>query len=151
MDLIEIENLSFAELKAKRAELVEAAKTVPPEQLAERYVQARMDAKQRDEKLAEQGRTIALFQDSLAAVQKEVQAAQAEVAKWVAREPAVQEQVRGLAEEKEELRGLLRTTREQAIRLKTEALRNHAAVAQAAKLLNDALAAQAVDQADSGG
>lgn len=59
MNLSEIENLSFADLKAKREELVKA---IGCGELAERYVQARTDAKMRDEKLSEQGKTIEALQ-----------------------------------------------------------------------------------------
>lgn len=69
MTLIEIENLSAAlgaaELKARKAELVDAAAAADAAELAARYVQARIDARMRDEKLAEQGRTIGLLQDAL--------------------------------------------------------------------------------------
>lgn len=62
MTTIEIENLSSAELKTKREELAEAIKGEAD--LAARYVQARFDAKQRDEKLAEQGKTITILQET---------------------------------------------------------------------------------------
>lgn len=65
MNLSEIENLSAADLKAKRAELSAALKAEPPDDLAERYVQARTDAKLRDDKLGEQGKTISLLQAAL--------------------------------------------------------------------------------------
>lgn len=58
MTLIEIENLSFADLKKQRAELITEAAKATAEELAARYVDARTDAKQRDEKLAEQGKRI---------------------------------------------------------------------------------------------
>jgi hypothetical protein len=50
MKLEDIENLSFAELKQQGASIVES---LGGGDLAKRYVQARTDAKQRDEKLAE--------------------------------------------------------------------------------------------------
>lgn len=65
MNLSEIENLSGAELKAKRNELVTAIWDEKPTDLAERYVQARTDATLRDEKLGQQGKTIALLQKAL--------------------------------------------------------------------------------------
>ena len=88
MTLAEIENLSFADLKAKRDELVEAAAGVPadkqPEQylhnLAARYVQARTDAKMRDEKLGEQAATIKALQDGMGALQTKAETASAAVA-----------------------------------------------------------------------
>lgn len=66
MNLSDIENLTFAELKAKKDEAIEAGKASPLDDLAARYVQARMDAKHRDEKLAEQGTTITLLQEQVA-------------------------------------------------------------------------------------
>lgn len=65
MNLVDIENMPFADLKSKRAELIEAARQSPLVELATRFVDARTDAKQRDEKLAEQGRTITSLNDSL--------------------------------------------------------------------------------------
>ncbi len=63
MKIHEIENLSAEVIKANQAELIESAKKVDSGDLAERYVQARLDSKRRDEKLAEQGVTIKLLQD----------------------------------------------------------------------------------------
>lgn len=65
MELHEIENLSAAELKERREELVAAARKAPVDQLAARYVQARTDAKLREDKLAEQGKTIMLLQQAM--------------------------------------------------------------------------------------
>lgn len=65
MELHEIENLSATEIKEQRAQLIEDAKAAPVDQLASRYMQARLDAKTRDEKLAEQGKTITLLQQAL--------------------------------------------------------------------------------------
>jgi uncharacterized coiled-coil protein SlyX len=67
MQLTEIENLSGAELKARRAELIEAAAGAEAKELAARYVQARLDAATRDAKLAEQGETITSLNAALAA------------------------------------------------------------------------------------
>lgn len=61
----DIENLSASELKQRRVELTKEMSEVAPDALASRYVQARLDAKMRDEKLAEQGTTITLLQSSL--------------------------------------------------------------------------------------
>lgn len=81
MSIHEIENLSFAELKEKRAEITEALKGIPVEELANRYLQARTDAKQRDDKLSEQGKTITALQDGLAASKQQTEVTQAEVQK----------------------------------------------------------------------
>lgn len=62
--LTEIENLSLSELKSQRDELIERAKKSDVGELAARYVKARTDAAMRDEKLAEQGKTIQALQQS---------------------------------------------------------------------------------------
>lgn len=55
MTIHDIENLSFAQLKANRKDLAASAATLPAADLAARYVQARADAKHRDERMAEMG------------------------------------------------------------------------------------------------
>jgi len=70
MTTAEIENMGVAELKQRRLELVASMKEVPAEELATRYVQARTDAKMRDEKMAEQGKTIAELHSALDASRK---------------------------------------------------------------------------------
>lgn len=74
MTTAEVENLSHADLKARKDELATALEKVPAAELAARYVQARTDAKFRDEKLAEQGQTLAALQEGMTAVK--AQAAQ---------------------------------------------------------------------------
>lgn len=170
MTLTEIENLSFAELKEKRAELIVAA--TGAEDLAARYVQARTDAKHRDEKLSEQGRTIdALTTGIEAAKEKEAQlaavieAAKAEHQSFVqseisAREAAGKEiadlnarldaAATQYATSLAELTADLNAESARANRLKAEALRNSSAITSAAKALNDALAHQQIEDADAG-
>ena len=65
MTSTDIENLSFAEIKEQRDSLVDEASKAPTDELARKYVRARMDAVQRDEKLAEQGKTITALQQAL--------------------------------------------------------------------------------------
>lgn len=77
MTIVEIENMNAAELKVKRAEAAQAVVGDP--QLAQRYVQARLDATTRDEKLAEQGATITALQNALETAKKS--AAETQV-KW---------------------------------------------------------------------
>lgn len=69
MTLADVENLTAAELKAKRSEIVKSieGEKVPVEDLITRYLQARLDAKVRDEKLAEQGKAITILQQELEA------------------------------------------------------------------------------------
>lgn len=63
MNIAEIENLSADELKTRREGLkAELAVEIEPETLALRFLQAREDAKRRDEKLSEQGKEITKLQ-----------------------------------------------------------------------------------------
>lgn len=74
MTIQDVENLSAAELKADRnkiADLLGAELTA--DSLAGRYVQARYDAKARDEKLAEQGVMITVMQDGMAAAKAQIE------------------------------------------------------------------------------
>jgi hypothetical protein len=70
MQIHEVENLPAAELKTRKAELIEA---LGGGELAQRYVQARTDAKMRDEKLAEQGGMIAALTNGNAALEEKLQ------------------------------------------------------------------------------
>lgn len=63
--LAQIENMGYAELKANAADLIAAAAKEPVEDLASRYVQARTDAKLRDERMAEMGAEIAALTTQL--------------------------------------------------------------------------------------
>lgn len=73
MNISDIENLSSAELKARRDELLAALKDAAPADVAARYLQARTDARLRDEKLAEQGATITALQSGLAAATERIE------------------------------------------------------------------------------
>lgn len=53
--LASIENLPLADLKASKALLLEEAGALPASDLAARYIQARTDAKQRDQRMGEMG------------------------------------------------------------------------------------------------
>lgn len=124
MTTTDVENLSYAKLKEQHDELVKAMQDQPPDDLARRYVQARTDAKARDEKMSEQGKTITELQLAIKALRKQCRDECEEVARQAVADRS---------------------------RLKAEALRNHAALNGAAKLLNDAIAAQRVDDADTTG
>lgn len=65
MDIHEVENMTVAELKAQKGEVLTAV--AGHAELASRYFQARLDAKIRDEKLAEQAVTLDALQTGLAA------------------------------------------------------------------------------------
>jgi hypothetical protein len=161
MEIHEIESLSFAELKERRDELTEAAKAESPDVLAVRYLKALTSAKQRDEKLGEQGRMITALQDGLEAAKHQTATAAKAVEEQVRRADALVadlESLRTSAREvaiadKAAIEALHQTVAREtarADRLKVEATRNHQAVAQAAKILADALGAQAVDAAETG-
>jgi chromosome segregation ATPase len=146
-----IENMSASELKERQSELAQFLEdTVSIPVLVGRYLHARLDAKLRDEKLAEQGEAITALQagvehwksdackmdTELGAARTEVVNLQAELERAVALQESTQE---ALAAEKA-----------RADRLKTEALRNRKALQEAAGIVNGAIHAQVVDDADTG-
>jgi len=161
MTLHNIENMSAADLKAQRPELVAAAEAADKKELAGRYVQARTDASLRDEKLAEQGETIkglqlglrsveqqnAVAEDKLAALVKQAAEQQR---KATEREAALQDQLR---ERTEAIRGLdtqLAETSERCRRLRIEAGRHAGAIASIAKISGEAVATGQIEAADGG-
>lgn len=79
MDISEIEQLSFAELKTDRSARTEDAKKVPIDVLASHFIRTLTTAKQRDEKLGEQGRTITLLQEGADAAKARIVAMDAEL------------------------------------------------------------------------
>lgn len=150
MTIHDIENKTVAELKAERAELVETAKSLPVEDLASRFVQARMDAKQRDELLGKQGTTITALQEGLSAATNQATALLERRQADHAATEAVMKQLEALKAAYNERTAELAEQTARAERLKAEAMRNHRALSQAARLLNEALAANAVGTADEG-
>lgn len=78
MKTIEVENMQAAELKERQGELAKAIDGEPD--LPERYIQARLDAKIRDEKLAEQARTLEALETGLEAAKRDIEAARELVA-----------------------------------------------------------------------
>lgn len=161
MKLYDVKNMSFADLKAKRTEIIESldapgsgTREVSFVELITAFVGALTDAKGRDEKLAEQGKTITALQDGLEASKAFTKELSAEAEELTATLKTVRETAREtiLADKTAigaAVASLAKQT-ERADRLKAEALRNHAALSGAAKLVNDALAAQAVENADMG-
>ena len=140
MTIQDIENLTFAELKASGKKIVDE---LGGNELAARYVQARTDAKQRDEKLAEQGQTIANLNAALAA-------SRAELANVKAVLSAAQDSNVSLGERVQELHALGTDAAARADRLKAEAERNFKALSTAEKALKDAMAARELDAAERG-
>ena len=125
MELTDIEGLAAAELKKRRDELVAEAAKAPVEQLAARYVQARTDATRRDEKLAEQGETIAHLQKALdaSAAREEQTAAEAETLRG-ARDAAI-ENGEANAREIAKVASALAAAREQAAKATELANKQH--------------------------
>lgn len=74
MKISEIENMDAIALKACRQAAADAEEIKTDPTLAARYVQARLDATVRDEKLAEQGRTITALQNALDAANQKQEA-----------------------------------------------------------------------------
>ena len=161
MTLADIENMTFADLKAKRAEAIDAAKKSNAADVAERYVQARADAKQRDETLASQGATITALNQGLAAATEKVNALGGQVKELAAQLEAAgmkeaemlaltanirDESAKALAD----LKAKLAAETARAERLKAMATVHHAAIAEIGKLSHNALAAQAIETADKG-
>lgn len=70
MTIYEIENLSFQELKSRRTELLEALKDAPNAELAERFLRARTDAKQRDIRAHAMGEEIAAMKNEILELKK---------------------------------------------------------------------------------
>jgi len=150
----DIENMTADELKARSAELAEALNAEPPADLAARYVQARTDAKRRDEKLAEQGKTITALRTGLDATTQKADEAMAAAQRLAERCDALAQAAEAAqvqrADETAALGAKLAAETARANRLKTEAIRNNRALTTAAKVLNDAQAEQSIDNADAG-
>lgn len=186
--IIQIENASFDELKKGRADFLASLSDSTAANLAPRFISARIDAKQRDEKLAEQGVTITELQHALAglrqreadrastvvelearlktiavdlqsriqshkkvvdaaATDREQAATDREQAASVAATKREQAAADATAERDTGIQVLLAETR-RANRLKQVAGLHHGALSAAAKLLNDALAGQLIEDAD---
>lgn len=75
MSIHEIENQTFAELKANCEANQKALANVPRGDLESRYLQSRTDAKQRDEKLSEQGVMLSELTHKVEALEASIEAA----------------------------------------------------------------------------
>lgn len=98
MTIQEIENLSLAELKQQQKELTEQLKGVGIAELAGRYLQARIDAKMRDDKLSEQGKNISLMQDGMAAAKSQIELLQSNLSDKTAELATFKQQANDLFE-----------------------------------------------------
>lgn len=161
MEIHEIENLSFAELKQRRDDLIESLKSQPPGVLAARYLQARTDAKQRDEKLSEQGTTINNLNELVQTQSKTILAREEQlsskdkaISKYVseleAARKAHSDEVSVLNGQLKECRESLAAETARADRLKSEADRANKALTSAEKSLKDALAERELEATDKG-
>lgn len=161
MSIHEIENKTFADLKAERESLVEAAKSLPVDDLAARYVQARTDAKQRDEKLAEQAKTIEALRDGLAAMKERAEAETTKLAESVKTLDSVESQVdqkdrdyRATCGEFESkamaAAGQISELTRRCERLKVQAEKYNAAISGVHRLTTDAVNARTLTEAGEG-
>ena len=136
---IDIENMTAAELKAQQAAVISGLEG--ESDLASRFVRARLDAKLRDEKLAEQGVTITELQSALQTVRQTAESLKSQLEQCEKERDSCQAQL-------EETKTLLNEARARGDRLKTEAIRNNAAITAAAQLLNEAVGQQLIEKAD---
>ncbi len=72
MEIHEVENMTVAELKARKEEILAAV--AGNADLADRYFQARLDASLRDVTLAEQAKTLGALQTGLEAAKRDAEA-----------------------------------------------------------------------------
>lgn len=159
-----IEDKTYAELKAQRDELVVqvvAFAGVDPDELARHYLHARMDAAQRDEKLAEQGKTITALQDGAEASKQQDTARIERLGQCTMKLAAVQDELKLVretaADQAAASAGQINTLRAQCVReteradrLKALSSISRAAVVQAAAILNTAASQMTVEAADQG-
>ena len=142
MQLSEIENLDAAALKAGRSELIEAAKAAPAAELAARYVQARTDAKQRDQKLAEQGETIKHLQSALDEAAKREAGARSETQQAETAASEAKKQIAALKDEAVGLTEELRALRAERAAVSKKAQGRRTVLADVMKLIAPQLAAE---------
>lgn len=79
--LAQIENMPHAKLKDNKADLIAAAAMEPVAELAARFVNARIDAKRRDERMAEMGAEITGLQETVAERDATIESKDALIAK----------------------------------------------------------------------
>lgn len=141
----EIENLSAEDLKARRAEILESLKQHTAEELAGRYLQARTDAKLRDEKLALQGEEIKQTNTLLQSANARADALGGELDKAKLECAAVQRQYEAIVPERQALKDQLVLQDKRLARIKNEALRGNRAMTSAVQGLTEAINAQRIE------
>lgn len=142
MTLIEIENLSATELKERRAELETEAAKGDAAELAKRFVQARFDAKSRDEKLSEQGATITSLNAAVSASVEKTTEAQAEVASLKAQLKKANESATAVKSEVEKFVAAMKETEARAVAAERLAKSRRVALADVMKTISPVLAAE---------
>jgi hypothetical protein len=161
MTFAEIENLSFAELKEQKAGILKSLGESDKAELAARYVQARTDAKLRDDKLGEQGRTLTALEAGVNSLTEQKVSLEQQLAASQQREneakalngriseASAQDNAK-LTAQLQECAKQLQAETARAERLKAEALRHHGALSQSAQIITGALAAQHIENVSQG-
>ncbi len=172
MKLQDVKNMTFADLKAKRDEVINELKAVSAAELAVCFVAALTDAKVRDEKLGEQGKTITLLQEGAEAAKEQTKAAKAETVlvrqQWNADIDEANKTIDRAAEKADENAETLLALRtdtnadaddfkrriqilsERCKRLRAQAETYASAMTTIQKAATDAIATRVIDQADQG-
>jgi uncharacterized protein YoxC len=171
MDIIrQIENMTADEIKEQGDELLEKLKDADDLDIESRYLQARHDAKMRDEKLKEQGVTIVALQEALESAKDLIKKGEAEKEDVFKKYEDLIKTNQQLIETADriksehdaqfadlkanydgqvmDLSSAIKTLNGRCDRLSKQATRNNQALSGAAKLLNDALSAQSVESAN---
>lgn len=141
MAITDFENMTADELKARRVQAIEAAAAAPD--VGTRWFNARVDAKVRDEKMAEQGADIVALQKAGVESTKLIAGLQDELRAMTLDRDRGVEQVASLTAQ-------LKAEMARANRLRLHAERDSLAVQQAALVLNNAIANRLANAADEG-
>jgi hypothetical protein len=166
MNIQEVEALSVEELKARREELAEdlsqeSRSDISPKMLAARYLKHLIAAKIRDEKLAEQGKTITLLQESLDAARefkasadaamKELQDATTDAQRLYNEDKQrLEDALSDLRGSYDALKDMLREQDARGGRLKAQAEAYADAITSISKIALDAINTRAIEDAVSG-
>jgi len=159
MKIHEVENMSAAGMKQNRDAIIESLSDESPANLIERYYQARLDAKIRDEKLTEQAKTLEALQIGLDAAKQKAEIAEAageENAKALSRLQAEHEVLDTKAKDSQQIADKTLADKDAAIRLiakrcdrlKTQAELYATAMTTIQKAATDAIATRVIDEAD---
>ena len=156
MNLTEIENLPLDELLARKDELIESIKDALgandglEDELAERYVQARTDARTFDANQAKQATTLAALTTGLSAAEENAAAAKDAVADAERNAVTADQRLALALETGQKIQANLQSERQRSGRLKTQADRFVTVVTSVEKLARDAINLQVNDDANEG-